>query len=89
VEALLGFSGVGSAVVSATDAVNAFGTGLISNQIRTIDTAQLRLRQRETDAKARVEARRQQLVAQFTRMEEAMSKAQAQSSLFKNLQGSK
>ena len=88
VEALLGFSGVGSAVVSATDAVNAFGTGLISNQIRTIDTAQLRLRQRETDAKARVEARRQQLVAQFTRMEEAMSKAQAQSSLFKNLQGS-
>jgi|NOAtaT_6_FD_contig_81_1188951_length_3397_multi_5_in_0_out_0_2 flagellar hook-associated protein 2 len=89
VESLLGFSGVGSAMVSATDAVNAYGTGLISNQIRTIDTAQLRLRQRETDAKARLESRRQQLVSQFTRMEEAMSKAQAQSSLFKNLQGSK
>jgi flagellar hook-associated protein 2 len=88
VESLLGFSGVGSAVVAATDSVTAFGTGLISNQIRTIDSAQVTLRRRETDAKTRLESRRQQLVSQFTRMEEAMSKAQAQSSLFKNLQGS-
>ena len=88
VEALLGFGGVGSAVVAATDAVTAYGTGVISNQIQTIDTSQITLRQRETDAKKRLESRRQQLVAQFTRMEEAMSKAQAQGSVFKNLQGS-
>jgi flagellar capping protein FliD len=89
VEGLLGYSGVGSAMIAATDAATTFGTGLISNQLQTIDTAQVALRRRELDARTRMDQRRQMLVSQFSRMEEAMSKAQAQGSLFKNLQGSK
>ncbi len=89
VEGLLGYTGVGSAMIAATDAATTFGTGLISNQIQTLDTAQIALRRRELDARTRMDQRRQMLVSQFSRMEEAMSKAQAQGSLFKNLQGSK
>jgi flagellar hook-associated protein 2 len=88
IEALLGFSGVGSAMVTATDSVTAYGTGLISNQIRTLDASQVALRKRESDARTRLDQRREQLVAQYTRMEEAMSKAQSQSSAFRSLQKS-
>jgi len=56
--------------------------------MRTIDESKATLRRRESDAIARLERRREQLVAQYTRMEEAMSKANAQSSIFKNLQKS-
>lgn len=83
IEALLGFSGIGSAMVAATDRATSFGTGLISNQIRTITSSQLTLRKREADAKVRLEARREQLIAQFTRMEEAIARANTQSSVLR------
>ena len=88
IEALLGFSGVGSAMVAATDSVTAFSTGLFDRQIRTINESQATLRRRESDAISRLERRREQLVQQYTRMEEAMSKANAQGSIFKSLQKS-
>lgn len=88
IEALLGFGGLGSAMVAAADSATAFGTGVVDSQIRTIDASQVTLRQRESDAIARLERRREQLVQQYTRMEEAMSKANAQSSIFKSLQKS-
>ncbi len=92
IEALLGFSGIGSAMVAATDKATAFGTGLIGNQIRTITNNVTTLRKKEADAKARLDERRERLVEQYTRMEEAMAKAQSQSSVLTNsikgLQGS-
>lgn len=88
IEALLGFGGVGSAMVAAADSVTAFSTGLFERQIRTINESQATLRRRESDAIARLERRREQLVQQYTRMEEAMSKANAQGSIFKSLQKS-
>jgi flagellar hook-associated protein 2 len=88
IEALLGFSGIGSAMVAATDAATSYGTGAISNQITNIDLGQIALRKRESDAKSRLEQRREQLVMQYTRMEEAVSRANSQSSIFKSLQKS-
>jgi flagellar hook-associated protein 2 len=88
IEELFGYSGVGSAMVAETDAVTAFGSGVVANRLRTIDDVQATLRRRETDAKKRLEQRREALVAQYTRMEEVMSKAQAQGSLFKSFQKS-
>jgi flagellar hook-associated protein 2 len=48
------------------------------------------LRQKELAAQKRVDLRREQLIAQYTRMEEAMSKLNAQSSsLLSSLNGLK
>lgn len=78
-EALLGTSGVGTAFVTATDDATRFGTGTISSQISSIDNSTLALRRRETEARSRLDLRREQLVQQYTRMEEALARLKAQS----------
>jgi flagellar hook-associated protein 2 len=91
IEALFGFSGVGQAFVTATDNATQFGIGTISAQLKNINQNTILLKKRETDAQKRIELRREQLVAQFTRMEEAMSRLTSQSSSLlssvKGLQG--
>ncbi len=91
IEALFGFSGVGQAFVTATDNATQFGVGTISAQLKNINQNTILLKKRETDAQKRIELKREQLVAQFTRMEEAMSRLTSQSSSLlssvKGLQG--
>ena len=93
IEALFGLSGVGTAFVTATDLATQYGTGTISAQKLTIDGAKTRLKSRQADAQRRLDARREQLVAQFTRMEQAMARITAQgsslTSQLKALQGSR
>ncbi len=88
IEALFGFSGIGGAFVVATDNATRFGTGAVSSQIKSIDESQVTLRRRETDAEVRLEARRQQLVAQFTRMESALSRLNSQGTALSGLMSS-
>ncbi len=88
VETLFGMTGLGTAFVAATDAATSFGNGAISVQIDTITQTTITLRQREADAQKRLESRRQQLIQQYTRMEEAVSKLKQQSgSLLASMQG--
>lgn len=91
IEALFGFSGIGAAFVSATDRATQYGTGTISAQTLSIDNSTRRLKLRQTDAQRKLDQRREQLVAQFTRMETAISRSQTQgnflSSQMKSLQG--
>ncbi|QJR36433.1 flagellar filament capping protein FliD [Gemmatimonas groenlandica] len=91
IEALFGFSGVGQAFVTATDNATQFGVGTISAQLKNINQNTILLKKREADAQKRIELKREQLVAQFTRMEEAMSRLTSQSSSLlssvKGLQG--
>ena len=88
VEALFGFSGVGGAFVTATDNATRFGDGPISLQINSINANTVILRSREVEAQKRLDLRREQLIAQYTRMEEAMSRLQAQSgSLLASVKG--
>jgi flagellar hook-associated protein 2 len=79
-EALLGFSGVGTAFVNATDNATRFSSGTISTQLTSIDTSTVSLRRKETEAKSRLDLRRDLLVAQYTRMEEALARLKSQSS---------
>lgn len=92
IEALFGFGGIGAAFVAATDRATQFGTGTISAQTMSLDNATRRLKLRQVDAQRRLDARREQLVAQFTRMETAMARVTAQgsslTSQLKALQGS-
>ncbi|MES2524662.1 MAG: flagellar filament capping protein FliD [Gemmatimonadota bacterium] len=92
IEALFGFAGIGSAFVAATDRATQYGNGTISNQTQSLDSATRRLKARQVDAQRRLDDRREQLVAQFTRMESAMSRITAQgsslTSQLKALQGS-
>jgi len=88
IEALFGFSGVGQAFVTAADKATQFGIGTISAQLTNINQTTILLKKRETDAQKRIELRREQLVAQFTRMEDAMSRLNSQSrSLISSVQG--
>lgn len=91
IEKLFGFTGVGQAFVTATDNATQFGVGTISAQLKNINQNTILLKKRETDAQKRIELKREQLVAQFTRMEEAMSRLTSQSSSLlssvKGLQG--
>ncbi|WP_411280674.1 flagellar filament capping protein FliD [Gemmatimonas sp.] len=88
IEALFGFSGVGQAFVTASDNATQFGIGTISAQLKNINQNTILLKKRETDAQKRIELKREQLVAQFTRMEEAMSRLTSQSSsLLSSVQG--
>jgi flagellar hook-associated protein 2 len=80
IEALFGFAGIGTAFLNATDNATRFGTGPIPTQIQGIDSARIRLRQREADALRRLEDRRASMVQQFTRMEEALARLNAQGS---------
>lgn len=79
-EALFGFSGVGTAFVTATDNATRFSTGTIATQLTSIDSSTLTLRRREGEARSRLDVRREQLVQQYTRMEEVVSRLRAQSS---------
>lgn len=79
IEALFGFTGIGGALVSATDRATAFGNGTISNQLNSILDSTQRLQRQESEARRRLEARRAALVAQFTEMETALSRLNAQS----------
>ena len=80
VEALFGFTGVGGAFVTATDAVTSFGNGPISAQKQTADDATARLKSRRVNAQRRLDDRRALLVAQFTKMETAIARLNAQGS---------
>jgi flagellar hook-associated protein 2 len=80
VEALFGFTGVGGAFVAATDSATQFGIGTISAQLKNLSQAAFRLKTRETDAQKRLDYRREQLVAQFTQMEIAISRLNQQRS---------
>jgi flagellar hook-associated protein 2 len=80
VEKLFGFDGVGTAFVNATDDATRFSTGSISSQITSIDNSTVSLRLKETTAKSRLDLRREQLVQQYTRMEEALARLKSQSS---------
>jgi flagellar hook-associated protein 2 len=79
VEALFGYSGLGGAFVTATDNATRYGEGAISTNINSIIQNVYSLKGRESDAQKRLEARREQLVQQYTRMEEALSRLQSQS----------
>lgn len=88
VETLFGSSGLGAAFVQATDAVTQFGTGTISTQLNSLAESTERLRSRETEEKARLDLRREQLILRYTQMEEAMTRLQTQSnSLLASVQG--
>lgn len=78
IEALFGFSGVGGAFVTATDKVTQFGIGTISAQLKSIDQNAIKLKARQADAQRRLEEQRERLVAQFTQMEVAISRLNAQ-----------
>ena len=79
IEALFGYAGVGTAFVTATDNATRFGVGSISTQVTNLDTSTARLRTRETAARAKLESRRERLVADFTRMEDALGRLKSQS----------
>lgn len=88
VETLFGMTGIGMAFVTATDAATSFGSGSISLQLSSIRQDTFTLKARETDAQRRLDTRREQLVAQYTRMEEAMSRINQQSaSLLASVKG--
>ena len=78
IEALFGFSGVGAAFVAAADKATQYGIGTISAQLKNLDQTAIRLKTRETDAQKRLDYRREQLVAQFTQMEVAISRLNQQ-----------
>ena len=80
IEALFGFSGVGGAFVTAADKATQFGIGTISAQLKNIDQTTVRLKSRAADAQKRLDDRREQLVAQFTQMEVAISRLNQQRS---------
>lgn len=88
IEALFGFTGLGGAFVAATDKVTAFGTGTISTQLRSIDDDSTRLRTREQAARTRLETRRAALVTQFSQMEAALSRLNAQGTALAGLTAS-
>ena len=79
IEALFGYAGVGTAFVTATDNATRFGVGSISTQVTNLDSSTARLRTRETAARAKLESRRERLVSDFTRMEEALGRLKSQS----------
>jgi flagellar hook-associated protein 2 len=78
VGALFGLTGIGGAFVRATDAATSFTSGSISLQVRSLDESTQRLNRREQDLRQRLEERRAQLVEEFTRMESALSRLNAQ-----------
>jgi flagellar hook-associated protein 2 len=87
VESLFGLGGVGDALIKAADGAVSFGVGTISNQVRNIDSVTISLRSKESRAQQRVEARRMQLVEQFSRMENALSKLKEQGKMFGSMNG--
>ncbi|MCO4099381.1 MAG: flagellar filament capping protein FliD [Gemmatimonas sp.] len=88
IENLFGLSGLGTAFVQSTDAATAFGVGTISAQLKTINENTFTLKRRETEAQQKLDRRRELLVAQFTRMEQATARLNQQSgSLLSSVRG--
>jgi len=88
VETLFGMSGLGTAFVASTDAATTFGSGSISVQLSNITDNTFALKRRELDAQKKLDLRREQLVAQYTRMEQAIARLNQQSgSLLASMQG--
>lgn len=88
IETLFGITGIGTAFVQSTDAATTFGTGAISAQINTITESTITLRRRENDAQKKLDLRREQLIQQYTRMEQAMARLNQQSgSLLASVKG--
>ena len=84
-EALFGFTGVGGAFVTASDKATQYGVGTISAQVTSIDQGSVRLRQRQVDAQKRLDDKRARLVQQFTNMEVAISRLNAQSASLRSV----
>ena len=78
VETLFGFTGVGQAVVGATDDSTRFGTGIISSQLTSIDNNVRLWQTRSDDATRRLDLMRQNLVTQYTQMETAIATLNSQ-----------
>ncbi len=78
IQALFGAEGIGNAMVGATGAASRAVDGTITNAVTTITDSNLRLNKRVRDMQARVDARREALIARFTSMELAISRFQAQ-----------
>jgi flagellar hook-associated protein 2 len=70
--------GVGGLMAHAVDATSRTGDGLVAGQLSSIDTSVASLQRRADDVQQRLDRRRQALVQQFTAMEQALSKIQAQ-----------
>ena len=74
------FSGIGELMSDATEAITQTGDGVVANQTeslqRSIDTLTLRA----DDIRSRLALQQESLIKQFTRMEEALSRIQAQGS---------
>ena len=89
IQALFGAAGIGNAMVTATGAASRAVDGTITSAVTTITDSNTRLNKRVRDLQARVEARREALVARFTSMELAISRFQAQgNSLQSSIAGS-
>ena len=74
VEALFGLTGVGNAIVTATDNATRFGTGTINTQTTSIDDNVRKLRSRSDEAARKLELRRADLVARYAQMETTLSR---------------
>lgn len=74
VEALFGLTGVGNAIVTATDNATRFGTGTINTQTTSIDDNVRKLRTRSDEAARKLELRRADLVARYAQMETTLSR---------------
>ncbi len=70
--------GVAGLLAQVTEAITRTGDGAIAVQTGSIDGSIASLERRVTDAEMRLEQRREALTAQFTAMEAAMSRIQAQ-----------
>ncbi len=88
IQALFGASGIGGAMSAATQLAIRPIDGTITQSITNISDSNSALTKRINEAQARVEARRQILIARFTAMEIAISRLQAQgNSLNSSLSG--
>ena len=85
--------GLGGTMTRLTDLLTRAGDGTIATQTSSIEQSVTSLQRRADDVQARLDRRRESLVAQFTAMEAALSRIQAQGNWLTQqlsaLQGSK
>ena len=74
------FAGVGSAMSTTAEAMTRTGDGTVALQTQSLERSVESLNRRADDVQLRLELRREALVRQFTAMEEALSRIQAQGS---------
>ena len=72
--------GLAGALAQQSDRIGRSGDGTVALQMESLSTVQTRLTTRIDDAEAILERRREAMVKQFSKMEEAMSRLQAQGS---------